>query len=251
MTGQVLFYKTNTKLDQDSDGGQSTTDVTYEFEEELVEGGANPVNQRVCSSPATIDQVFANVQCWFMTMIVVTQSLLPGVTFRLSPQTTLAYLQTLHYVSTYQGLTLDRFLTYHNESLHEIIQTYNKDDTGGSLDPVLKVSIGTLNTGMMTWSTFANSFLVSLPSTRRPLLLLPALAATSQRSSMKRSSLRTSTRLSVSLCSRNRLSISKPGFLATVPAIDRDRDQDRGRDSLSRKRPQSVSNDSKTLEPVG
>ena len=64
-----------------------------------------------------------------MTILVVTQILLHGVTFRLSAQTALPYLQTLHYVSTYQGTTLDRFLMYHNESLRDIIQTYNKDDT--------------------------------------------------------------------------------------------------------------------------
>ena len=46
-----------------SDGGQSTTTVAYEFEGELVEGGATPVKQRVWSSPTTIDQAFANVQC--------------------------------------------------------------------------------------------------------------------------------------------------------------------------------------------
>ncbi len=76
-----------------------------------------------------------------MTILVAVQALLPRVTFRLSPQAALAYLQTLHYVSTYQGMTLDRFLMYRNESLREIIQAYNKNDAGGSLDPVLKVVI--------------------------------------------------------------------------------------------------------------
>ena len=86
-----------------------------------------------------------------MTILVAAQVLLPGATFRLSPQAGLAYLQTLHYVSTYQGITLDRFLMYHNESLREIIQTYNKDDTGGNLDPVLKLVIGTLNTDLVNF----------------------------------------------------------------------------------------------------
>jgi hypothetical protein len=38
VTGQVLFYKTSAKLAQANDGGQSSTAVAYEFEEELVEG---------------------------------------------------------------------------------------------------------------------------------------------------------------------------------------------------------------------
>lgn len=152
LTGQVLFYKTSAKLAQATDGGQSATAVAYEFEEELVEGGASPEKrQRLSSSPLTIDKAFANTQRWFMTLLVATQALPPGATFRLTPRAALAYLQTLHYVSTYQGMTLERFLMYRNESLREIIVSYNKDGAGGSLDPVLKTAIVTLNNDLVNF----------------------------------------------------------------------------------------------------
>jgi flagellar motility protein MotE (MotC chaperone) len=152
MTGTILFYKTSAKLAQATDGGQSATAVAYEFEEELVEAGASPEKKtRASSVPLTIDKSFGNSQRWFMTLLVAQQALAPGATFQLSPRAALAYLQTLHYVSTYPGMTLDRFLMYRNESLREIITSYNKDGAGGSLDPVLKSAIVTLNNDLVNF----------------------------------------------------------------------------------------------------
>ena len=48
-------------------------------------------------------------------------------------------------------MTLDIFLMYRNESLREIIQTYNKDGAGGSLDSVLKDAIVTLNQDLVNF----------------------------------------------------------------------------------------------------
>jgi hypothetical protein len=48
-------------------------------------------------------------------------------------------------------MTLDRFLMYRNESLCKIIQDYNKDDSGGNLDPVLKTVIVTLNQDLVNF----------------------------------------------------------------------------------------------------
>jgi hypothetical protein len=48
-------------------------------------------------------------------------------------------------------MTLERFLMYRNESLLEIILAYIKDGAGGSLDPVLKVAIVTLNNDMVNF----------------------------------------------------------------------------------------------------
>lgn len=48
-------------------------------------------------------------------------------------------------------MTLDRFLMYRNESLREIIQACNKDGAGGSLDPVLKAAIVTLNQDLVNF----------------------------------------------------------------------------------------------------
>ena len=270
LTGQVLFYKTSAKLAQASDGGQSTTAVAYEFEEELVEGGATPVRQRVCSLPTTIDQAFANVQRWFMTILVAAQALLPGATFRLSPQAALAYLQTLHYVSTYQGMTLDRFLMYRNESLREIIQAYNKDGAGGSLDPVLKVAIGTLNNDLVNFrKLFAGLASVDkvtpTPSScagcdkskkqydeakseivnkaKRIAVLEEQIAKLKARLSGDGAGYRSGSHRGGS----NRGGFSRGGGRDYDRDRDRDRDhdQDRSRDSLSRKRPEPGSNGSK------
>ncbi len=152
LTGSILFYKTTAKLAQATDGVQSATAVVYEFEEELVEAGASPEKKtRASSVPLTIDKAFGNTQRWFMTLLVAQQDLLPGDTFQLSPRAALAYLQTLHYVSTYPSMTLDRFLMYRNESLREIIISYNKDDVGDSLDPVLKSVIVTLYSDLVNF----------------------------------------------------------------------------------------------------
>ncbi len=110
VTGQVLFYKTSAKLAQATDGGQSSTVVAYEFEE-LVEGASAEKKHRVSSAPTSMDKAFANTQRWFMTLLV-DQTLSPGSKFGLSPRAALAYLQTLHYVSTYSSKTLDRFLSF-------------------------------------------------------------------------------------------------------------------------------------------
>jgi hypothetical protein len=55
-------------------------------------------------------------------------------------------------------MALDRFLLYRNESLSEIIVSYNKDGAGGSLDPVLKAAIVTLNGDLVNFrKLFAGS----------------------------------------------------------------------------------------------
>jgi hypothetical protein len=77
---------------QATDGGQSSTEVAYEFEEELVKGASAEKKHRISSAPTSIDKAFANTQCWFMTILVAVQALSPGATFELSPRTALAYL---------------------------------------------------------------------------------------------------------------------------------------------------------------
>ena len=83
-------------------------------------------------------------------------------------------------------MTLDRFLMYRNESFHEIIQTYNKDGTGDSLDPVLKVVIDTLNTDLVNFRKLfpglasVDKATPAPSSSRRPLLPLPAQEAKSE-----------------------------------------------------------------------
>ena len=64
-------------------------------------------------------------------------------------------------------MTLDRFLMYRNESLREIIQAYNKDGAGGSLDPVLKVAIGTLNNDLFNFRKLFFFFFFCWPRFRR------------------------------------------------------------------------------------
>jgi len=78
VTGQILFYKTSAKLTQANDGGQSSTAVDYEFEQELVEGANAEKKNRVSSAPTSIDKAFANTQRWFMTLLVAVQALPRG-----------------------------------------------------------------------------------------------------------------------------------------------------------------------------
>jgi hypothetical protein len=132
--------------------------VAYEFEELIEVGVSSEKKPRASSVSLTIDKAFANTQRWFMTLLVAAQALPPTATFRLTPRAVLEYLQTLHYVSTYPGMALDRFLLYRNESLSEIVVSYNKDGAGGSLDPVLKTAIVTLNGDLVNFrKLFAGS----------------------------------------------------------------------------------------------
>ncbi len=230
----------------------------------------NDKKPRVSSVSLTIDKAFANTQRWFMTLLVSSQALPPGVTFRLTPRADLAYLQTLHYVSTYPGMSLDRFLMYHNESLREIIVSYNKDFAGVSLDPVLKVVIITLNGNLIN---FHKLFSDSIPVDK----LAPVSAAcavcdkfkkpyeetrsenTSKAkriTSLEKQIARLETRLSANdggyRPNSNRGGSNRGGFNRGGGCDydhdhdrDRDRDQDRDRDTKSRKRVDPSSTDTK------
>ncbi len=218
----------------------------------------------------TIDKVFDNTQRWFMNLLVAAQTLPPAVTFRLTPRASLAYLQTLHYVSTYPDMVLDRFLLYRNESLSEIFVSYNKDDAGGSLDPVLKTTIVTLNGDLVN---FRNLFAGSTPVDKlAPVIPVCASCdrfknqyeeARSENTtkakrivSLERQVARLESRLSGNgngyRPNPNRGDSNRGGFSHGSGRDydrdrdrDRDRDQDRDRDAKPRKRAESSSSDIK------
>jgi hypothetical protein len=271
LTGAILFYKTSAKLAQATDGGQSATAVAYEFEEELIEAGASfEKKPRASSVLLTIDKAFANTQRWFMTLLVAAQALPPAATFRLTPRAALAYLQTLHYVSTYPGMALDRFLLYRNESLSEIIVSYNKDGAGGSLDPVLKAAIVTLNGDLVNFrKLFAGSTPVDKLAPASPVCAAcdrfkrqyeearsENTAKARRIVSLERQIARLEARLSGNgggyRPNPNRGGSNRGGFSRGSGRDhdrdrdrDRDRDQDRDRDAKSRKRAEPSSSDTK------
>ena len=70
--------------------------------------------------PTTMAGAHANTSRWFFTLLVVVQHLPDAASFKIGPQATLAYINMLWQVSMYRGMTLDRYMTYRNESLREI-----------------------------------------------------------------------------------------------------------------------------------
>ncbi len=182
--------------------------------------------------PLTIDKTFDNTQRWFMTLLVAAQAL-------------------------------------RNEFLSEIIVSHNKDDTGDSLDPVLKATIVTLNGDMVNFrKLFAGSTPVDKLTPASPVCA--ACDRFKKQYEEARSENTTKARSIVSL--KDKLPGSRPasvngGGYRTNPNRDgsnrggfsrgsgsdhdrdrdrdRDRDQDRDRDDKSRKRAEPSSNDTK------
>ena len=160
----------------------------------------------------------------------------PGATFHLTPRAALAYLQTLHYVSTYQVMTLERFLMYHNESLREIIVSYNKDGAGGSLDPILKTAIVTLNNDLVN---FRKLFASHAPADKAT----PAPSVCANYDRLKKQCEETK---SENITNRGGSHRGGARDFDRDHDRDRDRDHDRGSDNRDRgKRSEPVTGDTK------
>jgi hypothetical protein len=77
----------------------------------------------------------ANTSHWFLTLFVVVQHLQEMASFKMSPESTLAYLDMLWQVVMYRDITLEKYSVYHDENPRGITTRYNKGEE--RLDDVL------------------------------------------------------------------------------------------------------------------